>query len=460
MNDRRELAELSNIKIIKLFSYLSGLITANLPLDTVFEKNMKAITDLTRASHSIILLLDERAANLLMVQGYNIAPEILAQYNLQQSINYGEDAFGIAAAYKEFVFVPDIDKTPMYNLLNQSIINLHFKSATIIPLVYRGKSLGVLAFFYKNRHELEPLELELLKISAHFIAISLSNTRLFRELKGQKERYQKLFDQANDSIVLFSSPGYIKDANRKFIDISGYTLEQLKKMTFKDIIAGEYQSFKEFYRDYGEEKKNEAIVSLRCKNGEKIPVAVKVTRITNQRSPDMIQILFKDISNELRVAQINKVMKKYAFQAGQIEVAVFKNTLKGPETIIADTLRFSSNSKELLLNLSVFYMTAIGQGEVYAEGLYELPVGGYSERTSLVYAFRIYDKNMDDPRLDNMNYCLLTVIYPRLLEEFFSDRVKIEQTMKELVASLSELEDIDGEFIQRVKKTLLGIENN
>lgn len=54
-------------------------------------------------------------------------------------------------------------------------------------------------------------------------------------LRQKEEMYRQIFEGSNDGIIFCNRLGFFTDANQSFLDMIGYTLEELKKKTYEDI---------------------------------------------------------------------------------------------------------------------------------------------------------------------------------------------------------------------------------
>ena len=57
-----------------------------------------------------------------------------------------------------------------------------------------------------------------------------------KELRESEEKYRSLFEAANDIIVMVDREGYIRFANPKSFEVTGYSPEELKKLHFADFL--------------------------------------------------------------------------------------------------------------------------------------------------------------------------------------------------------------------------------
>lgn len=122
-------------------------------------------------------------------------------------------------------------------------------------------------------------------------------------LKNSEERFRKLFAESLIPIAVFDQPFKFKQVNQAFIDMMGYSEEELKNMTFKDIshpdnlnndieyvtrlIKGEISSYKtekKYITKYKEVKWGYANVSvLKNNEGKFLSIVVMINDITERK---------------------------------------------------------------------------------------------------------------------------------------------------------------------------------
>ncbi|MFO8129708.1 MAG: PAS domain S-box protein [Bacteroidales bacterium] len=127
-----------------------------------------------------------------------------------------------------------------------------------------------------------PLEPENLKKGVIFTAMDITaSKKVSRELMESQERYQKLVDQAVDSIYMYDKDLNLVDVNQVACRMLGYKREQL--------LSGKVTDFDEYLRSHQQEKGFPASI-LKKKNfeyetfhlrqdGSRFPVEVRITSI-------------------------------------------------------------------------------------------------------------------------------------------------------------------------------------
>src|SRR5258708_2403872 len=102
------------------------------------------------------------------------------------------------------------------------------RSVLCLPLVKQSKLIGVL--YLENKlaaHVFTPARISVLELLASQAAISLEDARLYNDLGEREARIRRLVDSNIIGIVIWDVQGRIIDANEAFLDIVGYTREDL-----------------------------------------------------------------------------------------------------------------------------------------------------------------------------------------------------------------------------------------
>jgi PAS domain S-box-containing protein len=102
------------------------------------------------------------------------------------------------------------------------------RSILCLPLITQAKLIGVL-YLENNltRGVFAPARSAVLKLLASQAAISLENTRLYNDLQEREARIRRLVDANIIGITMWSVEGRIIEANEAFLDMLGYSREDL-----------------------------------------------------------------------------------------------------------------------------------------------------------------------------------------------------------------------------------------
>ena len=104
----------------------------------------------------------------------------------------------------------------------------HARSILCLPLLKQGRLIGVL--YLENNltpHVFTPDRVTVLKLLASQAAISLENSRLYRDLADREAKIRRLVDANIIGIFICDREGRILEANDAFLRIVGYDREDL-----------------------------------------------------------------------------------------------------------------------------------------------------------------------------------------------------------------------------------------
>ena len=122
------------------------------------------------------------------------------------------------------------------------------RSILCIPLINQAKLIGLL--YLENNlttHVFTPARLTVLKLLASQAAISLENTRLYRDLEKREAKIRRLVDANIMGICIWNFEGQIIEANEAFLHIVNYSREDLLsgRLSWKDLTPPEWRDLTE-----------------------------------------------------------------------------------------------------------------------------------------------------------------------------------------------------------------------
>ena len=130
-------------------------------------------------------------------------------------------------------------------------------------------------------------------------AIDITERKRAQEaIVASEQRYAELFENANDSIVLFDLSGRLTGMNRAAESLFGYRREEIGNMTIHQLIAPEYLeiSQQELARTAGGDEPGTREWEIITKDGRRIPVDVSARIIYQDGKPAGIQAIARDIT--------------------------------------------------------------------------------------------------------------------------------------------------------------------
>jgi PAS domain S-box-containing protein len=124
----------------------------------------------------------------------------------------------------------------------------HAHSILCLPLINQAKLIGLL--YLENNltpHVFTPARIAVLKLLASQAAISLENTRLYRDLEKREAKIRRLVDANIMGICIWNIDGRIFEANEAFLHLVNYSREDLVsgRVNWRDLTPPEFRELTE-----------------------------------------------------------------------------------------------------------------------------------------------------------------------------------------------------------------------
>jgi PAS domain S-box-containing protein len=194
-----------------LEGYVTGLsrIASEVTLDLPMEGMLNALSEsAVRGSTAVacaVVLVDEKA-DMLHLFGSHGLPEGYTA-GLQAAYRTGVQSPALKTfRTRQPMLVRDIRRfllaEPLYAPIHRFVREVPWDTTYNVPLVYRGRALGVIFFCFLPEQEPSEAERSFLKAVADQMAVAVENARLFAEARGKAalEERQKLARELHDSV--------------------------------------------------------------------------------------------------------------------------------------------------------------------------------------------------------------------------------------------------------------------
>jgi len=210
--------------VIKVSQAVSGEIV----LEKLIDMLMRTAIEQAGAGRGLLILA--------VGDGYRIEAEVTTSNNTvtvgqrQSSVtatDLPESLLHYVIRTKESVLLHDAAATNPFSA-DKYIDQHHARSILCLPLLKQGRLAGVL--YLENNltaHVFTPDRVTVLKVLASQAAISLENSRLYRDIADREGKIRRLVDANIIGILIADREGQILEANDAFLRIVGYDREDL-----------------------------------------------------------------------------------------------------------------------------------------------------------------------------------------------------------------------------------------
>ncbi len=169
-------------KILLLLNEIARELTSILNLDELLGRIAELVRRLIDYQMFSIVLLDAAGEKLQ----HRFSLRFNENIHLKHEIPLGRGVVGHAAESMQAVLVPDVTKDPRYVEVNPET-----RSELAVPLVYKGKVIGVMDLEHTRRGFFTEEHKRTMTTLAAQIAIALENARLYEEIERQERRLER-----------------------------------------------------------------------------------------------------------------------------------------------------------------------------------------------------------------------------------------------------------------------------
>jgi PAS domain S-box-containing protein len=206
-----------------------------------------------------------------------------------------ESVVQYAARTQESVILDDASARGSFSS-DEYIRRAHARSILCVPLVKQGRLIAVL--YLENKlaaNVFTPARIAVLNVLVSAAAISLENSRLYRELQEREAKIRRLVDANIVGVLISNLEGQILEANDAFLQMVRHTRHDLTsgRLRWTELTPSEWQAVTE-----------RAVAQLRASgtceifekeyfrsDGSRVPVLVAATVIGDARSETLAFVL-------------------------------------------------------------------------------------------------------------------------------------------------------------------------
>ncbi|MFB3815216.1 MAG: GAF domain-containing protein [Terriglobales bacterium] len=176
-------------RALTLLNEIARDLTSILNLDELLQRMGEELKKLMDYQMFSVLLLDPTGTKLQ----HRFSQRYDERVQIKHDIPLGQGLVGYAAAHNEPLAVADVTKDPRY--INT---NAETRSELVVPLVYKGRVIGVLDVEHNKRGYFTEQHLRTLMTGAAQVAIAIENARLYETIARQEQQMQRDLELARE----------------------------------------------------------------------------------------------------------------------------------------------------------------------------------------------------------------------------------------------------------------------
>jgi PAS domain S-box-containing protein len=232
--------QLDVVSVVKASQAVSGEIV----LDKLIERLIRIAIEHAGAERGLLILFpgDEPRIAAEATTGRGQV-EVTLHQMAASAAELPESVLHTVTRTRESVILDDASVQNPFSA-DKYICERHARSVLCLPLVKQERLIGVL--YLENNlasHVFTPARISVLELLASQAAVSLENAILYNNLREREARIRRLVDSNIIGIVISDFGGQILDANGAFLDIVGYSREDLVsgRLRWRDLTPPEWR---------------------------------------------------------------------------------------------------------------------------------------------------------------------------------------------------------------------------
>jgi PAS domain S-box-containing protein len=285
--------------VLKAAQAVSGEIV----LDKLIERLMRIAVEHAGAERGLLILFPGDGSRIAAeaTTGRGLV-EVTLRGTLASPTELPESLLHTVIRTRETVIIEDALVTNPFSG-DEYISRKHVRSILCLPMIKQTNLIGVL--YLENNlasHAFTPDRISILELLASQAAISLENARLYHDLGEREARIHRLVEANIIGIMTWAIDGRIIDANEAFLDMLGYSRDDLVsgRLNRKELTPAEWH-----------DADDQALAKLRAtgsvpprekeyfrKDGSRVPVLAGATTLAGKHEEGVAFVL--DLSERKR----------------------------------------------------------------------------------------------------------------------------------------------------------------
>jgi len=323
----------------------AAAITTTLDLEEVLQRILQQVTLALRVEAVSLALIDPQDNSLRFTVSTNQVAPIVTGLRLGS----GEGIAGWVIREGHGVIIPDTTVDTRFRPEFDRQTGFLTRAVVCAPITARGEVIGVLEAINPSQGSFESDSLTMLTEVGNLAGAIIQNAQLFEQLQTAHQRYQELFEDNIDPILITNWQGNIVEANQQAArvletdkeSLLGLSISQLHAIqadqngeTFKRLAAGETVNYES---------------TLQTPRGHSVPIQMYVRRVKVNGS-EFIQWICRDISERISLDKLRNDLISMIYHDLRSPLA---NIVSSLDVIDAMLTEESDPSFRSLLNIAM-----------------------------------------------------------------------------------------------------------
>ena len=300
VNARLYAAEQERRRVAETLRQMAGLVSSSLALEEVLDLALLALRQIVPYATASIMLREDDAMVVTAVRGFEEPERVLGR---RVSLQEGTLSADIVR-YKEPILLDDVRQDPRWLPWEETA---HVRAWLGVPLIVQDEVIGQLSLDGDRPGLFREKHLEALTIFAQQVANAIENARLYEEVRTKEKELAYQIDHASDPIFNLDAEGRFTLFNRAAEALSGYWREEILGRPYTDLFCPDYHDgVADLLAKTGGEGSRPYEVEILTKDGERVPVEIRLAPLYRDGQVIGAQVIARDIRERKQLEQMRE----------------------------------------------------------------------------------------------------------------------------------------------------------
>jgi NtrC-family two-component system sensor histidine kinase KinB len=211
----------------------SRVLAATLDLEGVLRSLMSQVRDYFQVDATSVALLDEEVGDLVFRVAVGEAAEDMI--GLRMPLDQG--IVGWVARSGESLLVPETQVDERFYSGVDDKTGFDTRAILAVPIKTNDRTIGVIEVLNPADGGFDEDAQRVLLSVADLAAVAIHNAELYNRARQAERRYESLFDEGSDPVLVLDLDGKILDINRRAIEVFECSHDQAVGMTLSDLLG-------------------------------------------------------------------------------------------------------------------------------------------------------------------------------------------------------------------------------
>jgi NtrC-family two-component system sensor histidine kinase KinB len=233
LDERQGEAMQQRLRELTFLQQTSQVITATLDLDSVLESLMAQVRDYFQVAAASVALMDEETGELVFQVAVGEAnSEVIG---LRMAPGQGIAGWVVQTGQSALVPVARSDERFYSGVDDRTGFRTHTMLA--VPVKIEEHAIGVIEAINPAAGTFDADAQQLLLAVADLAAAAIRNAELYERVRQAERRYESLFNESTDPIIVLDLDGRILDLNQRMVQMLKRPREKLSGADFGDVFG-------------------------------------------------------------------------------------------------------------------------------------------------------------------------------------------------------------------------------